>query len=155
MSSPVKTAERVRPFLFLKFRFSWNMTAFYQMGARDKIVVVTLTDFEKLVNDAVSNLPDNFKKAIDNLNIVVEDWPKEDVAIGRLLLGLYQGIPKTTWGRHQGLQVPDKITIFRGPILFLANGDEDRVKQLVIDTVEHEIAHHFGIDDKRLREINR
>lgn len=114
-----------------------------------------IDEFEKLVYEAVKKLPTKFKKAIDNVNIVVEDWPKSYIARGRLLLGLYQGVPKTTWGRHQGLQVPDKITIYRGPILFLARGDVELVKKMIVDTVEHEIAHHFGISDARLDEIRR
>lgn len=114
-----------------------------------------LEEFEKLVEEAVKNLPAKFKKAIDNVNVVVEDWPTIDVAKGRLLLGLYQGVPKTTWGRGLGLRVPDKITIFRGPIIFLARGDVETVKKLVVDTVRHEIAHHFGISDARMSEIGK
>lgn len=114
-----------------------------------------VVEFEKLTNEAVKNLPIRFKKAMDNVNVIVEDWPSADVAKGRLLLGLYQGVPKTTWGRHSGLQIPDKITIFRGPIIFLARGDVKIVKQLIVDTVKHEIAHHFGISDARLGEIKK
>lgn len=112
-------------------------------------------DFENLVKEALSGLPDEFKKKIDNVDVVVEMWPSAEFARGRLLLGLYQGIPKTTWGRGLSVRLPDKITIFRGPIEWIARGDVDRVKQLVVDTVEHEIAHHFGISDDRLREIRR
>ncbi len=110
-------------------------------------------EFENLVYEALKNLPKEFKAAIDNVDVVVEDWPTLDVAQGRLLLGLYQGVPKTTWGRGQGLKVPDKITVFRGPINFLARGELDTIKKLIIDTVEHEIAHHFGISDARIDEI--
>lgn len=111
-------------------------------------------EFEKLVDEAVENLPEKFKKAIDNVNVVVEEWPSPQMAKGRLLLGLYQGVPKTTWGRHQGLQVPDKISIYKGPIEYVCRGDVEQVKKMIVDTVQHEIAHHFGISDARLEEIN-
>ncbi len=112
-------------------------------------------EFEKLAAYALKDLPQEFKEKIDNVDIVVEDWPSLRIAQGRLLLGLYQGVPKTTWGRGQGLKIPDKITIFRGPIEFLARGDEQMIKKLVIDTVLHEIAHHFGISDARLQQLKR
>lgn len=113
------------------------------------------SEFENLVDEAVSALPKEFKKALDNLSVVVEEWPRSNIAKGLLLLGLYHGIPKTVWGRWQGLQIPDKITIYKGPIEFLARGNSEKMRRMIIDTVEHEIAHHFGISDKRLEEIKR
>ena len=112
-------------------------------------------EFEKLVDRAIGALPEKFKKALDNVSVVVEQWPKSYIARGILLLGLYSGVPKTVWGRWQGLQIPDKITIYKGPIEFLARGNEKKIRRLIIDTVEHEIAHHFGISDRRLDEIKR
>ena len=112
-------------------------------------------DFEKLVDSALAGLPQDFKSKLDNVQIVVEIWPKEEFAKGGLLLGLYQGVPKTTWGRGQATWLGDKITIFQGPIEWLGRGDEDKIKQLVVDTVEHEIAHHFGISDARLIELKK
>ena len=109
--------------------------------------------FEKLVDEAVESLPAEFKAAIDNVSVVVETWPRSYLARGILLLGLYSGVPKTVWGRWQGLQIPDKITIYKGPIEFLARGDREKIRKLIIDTVEHEIAHHFGISDRQLGEI--
>jgi predicted Zn-dependent protease with MMP-like domain len=108
--------------------------------------------FGKLVEEALGSLPSIFKEKLDNVDVVIEDWPTVDIAKGRLLLGLYQGIPKTTYGKNYAV-LPDKITIFRGPIELLSRGDEQALKNLVIDTVEHEIAHHFGISDARLQEI--
>lgn len=114
-----------------------------------------IVEFEKIVDEAVEALPKKFKEAMDNIQIVVEEWPSSNIAKGLLLLGLYHGIPKTVWGRWQGLQIPDKITIYKGPIEFLARGDEKKIRKLITDTVEHEIAHHFGISDKRLEKIKR
>ena len=110
-------------------------------------------EFEKLVSEALENLPVFFKKKLDNVEVTVEIWPKDKIAKGRLLLGLYHGVPKTTWGRNLAAILPDKITIYMGPILWLARGDEKRIKELVIDTVTHEIAHHFGISDERLNDL--
>lgn len=112
-------------------------------------------EFEKLVKETLVNLPKKFKKALDNVEIVVEEWPNIQVARGRLLLGLYQGVPKITWGRGLATTLPDKISIFKGPIEFWARGDKDLTKKLVRDTVKHEIAHHFGISDARLDQIYR
>lgn len=112
-------------------------------------------EFEKLVFEALENLPVFFKKKLDNVEVTVEIWPKDEIAKGRLLLGLYHGVPKTTWGRNLAPIIPDKITIYMGPILWLARGDEKRIKELVVDTVIHEIAHHFGISDERLSELTR
>lgn len=116
---------------------------------------MTHEEFEKLVAEALSNLPKEFKKKMDNVQVVAEVWPRPEIAQGRLLLGLYTGIPKTTWGRGLAAKLPDKISIFQGPIVWLARGDKERIKQLVIDTVEHEIAHHFGISDEQLRKMER
>lgn len=113
------------------------------------------SEFEKLVDEAVSSLPEKFKKALDNVSVVVEEWPSSRIARGLLLLGLYHGVPKTVWGRWQGQQIPDKITIFKGPIEYIGRGDPEKIRQLIIDTVEHEIAHHFGISDRRLRELKQ
>lgn len=116
---------------------------------------MTIEEFEKLVNEAVESLPKEFKAAMDNVDVVVEELPSTRVSRGGLLLGLYQGVPKTVWGRWQGQILPDKISIYKGPIEYLARGDKQKIKELVLDTVQHEIAHHFGISDKRIGEIKK
>ena len=113
--------------------------------------------FEVLVLAALDDLPDAFLKAMDNLEIVVEPEPRGEhrrrlAPAGSTLLGLYEGVPKTYRTSGYGLVVPDKITIFEGPIRRLASDDE-ALKRLVRRTVIHEIAHHFGISDDRLREL--
>ena len=111
--------------------------------------------FEKLVTKALEGLPKYFKEKLDNVDVVIEEWPSQNIAKGRLLLGLYQGIPKTTRGAGYSLVLPDKITIFKGPIELISRGNKEAIKNLVIDTVQHEIAHHFGISDPRLRELKK
>jgi predicted Zn-dependent protease with MMP-like domain len=87
---------------------------------------------------------------------VLEDEPTQDQlgSVGaRGLFGLYQGVPRTRWGAD-GAGVPSKITLFRGP-LTRAHRDPVRLAFAIEDTVLHEVAHHFGIDDDRLRELRR
>jgi predicted Zn-dependent protease with MMP-like domain len=112
-------------------------------------------EFEQLVTEALKDLPTFFKEKMDNVELVIEDWPDPDYFKGRLLLGLYQGVPKTKRGAGYTLVLPDKITIFKGPIELVSRGDKEAVKNLVINTVQHEIAHHFGMSDSRLRELKK
>ena len=121
---------------------------------------VTRERFEDLVQEALDSIPEELWTAIDNLVVTVEEWPTrrqlEEMGVqpGRTLLGLYEGVPLTGRSRNYGLVAPDKITIFRGPILRVCPpGDEDAIRAQVRRTVLHEVAHHFGIDDDRLHEI--
>ncbi|MGD9115636.1 MAG: metallopeptidase family protein [Dehalococcoidia bacterium] len=114
--------------------------------------------FERLVERAVANLPDEFQERLENVDVVVEDWPSPQL-LRRMglrskyaLLGLYQGVPLTERGGHYGLVPPDKISIFQGPIEAVCRRDADIVDQAG-KVVRHEIAHHFGIDDARLKEL--
>ena len=115
-------------------------------------------DFKKLVKKAVISLPKDIRKEIDNLAIVVEERPspyelkKSGIKIGNSLLGLYQGVPKTTWGRGFGMILPDKIAIFQKPIENLASSSQEATELIQI-VVWHEIAHHFGIGEKKVREL--
>jgi predicted Zn-dependent protease with MMP-like domain len=112
-------------------------------------------EFEQLVADALDAIPEELGKLMDNVAVVVEDWPTPSQLAGRhgTLLGLYEGIPLTRRSplSYAGV-VPDRITIFRGPICDLTTDEQARV-QLVTTTVVHEVAHHFGISDERLREL--
>jgi predicted Zn-dependent protease with MMP-like domain len=103
------------------------------------------------VQDALDSLPGELSRQISNVEIVVDDEPPA----GQPLLGLYQGIPLTRRGSQYGGVLPDKITIYRGPLLRLYGSDPDRLRQEVRRVVLHEIAHHFGISDERLIEIDR
>ncbi|GAB4449982.1 MAG: metallopeptidase family protein [Anaerolineae bacterium] len=115
-------------------------------------------EFEQLVVEALDALPDEIHAALDNVEVVVADWPTPDelrsvgMKPGQLLLGLYEGVPLTRRGEGYGLVLPDKITIFQGPIERVCRTPAQVVRQ-VQRTVRHELAHHFGIDDDRLREL--
>lgn len=115
--------------------------------------------FEELVAEALESIPDALWAAIDNVAVTVEDWPSRhqldqaDLPSGNLLLGLYEGVPLTARTGGYGLVPPDRITIFRRPILRVTPPDEDAIREQVRRTVLHEIAHHFGISDERLHEL--
>ncbi len=107
--------------------------------------------FEEAIDDALSSLPADLRAAMSNVEIVVEDEPPA----GRPLLGLYRGVPLPRRSSTYSGVLPDKISIFRGPITRLAAGDTDRLRREVRHVVLHEIAHHFGISDQRLIELDR
>jgi predicted Zn-dependent protease with MMP-like domain len=107
--------------------------------------------FEEAIDDALSSLPADLRAAMSNVAIVVEDEPPD----GRPLLGLYHGVPLPRRSRTYSGVLPDKISIFRGPITRLAAGDADRLRREVRHVVLHEIAHHFGISDARLIDLDR
>jgi predicted Zn-dependent protease with MMP-like domain len=113
-------------------------------------------DFDAVIDSALEKLPPVFADQLGSVAIVVEEEPTRDqlasVRAGGLF-GLYQGVPRTRWG-VDGAPIPSKITLFRGP-LTRANRDPARLAAAIRDTLHHEIAHHFGIDDSRLRELQR
>ncbi len=115
-------------------------------------------EFEQLVAEVLDSLPEDIVRYLDNVEVVVAWAPTPDqlhragLRPGQTLLGLYEGVPLTQRGLHYGLVLPDKITIFQGPIQNMAYNRAD-LRHLVRRTVLHELAHHFGISDERLREL--
>jgi predicted Zn-dependent protease with MMP-like domain len=107
--------------------------------------------FEQYAQDALDSLPPPLRAQMSNVEIVVEEEPPA----GQRLLGLYQGIPLTRRGSQYGGVLPDKITIYRGPLLRLYGHDPETLRREVGRVVLHEVAHHFGISDERLIEIDR
>ena len=114
--------------------------------------------FEALVARAIDKLPQEFKSKLENVDVVVEDWPTpmqlRQVKLSHpgQLLGLYQGVPQTRRGGGYGMVLPDKISIFRKPIEAQCRLGEE-IEAKIEEVVRHEIAHHFGIDEKTLRRI--
>lgn len=104
-----------------------------------------------MVDEAVSSLPARLRDAMSNVEIVVEDEPPR----GEPLLGLYEGIPLTRRGIGYAGVLPDKITIYRGPLTRLYGKDARVLHERVRHVVLHEVAHHFGISDERLIEMDR
>jgi len=112
-----------------------------------------LESFEKLVDEAIRDLPEKIRKIMENVAIVVEDNPTRvqlksvGVRYNDVLLGLYEGVPQTRWGKGFGGNLPDKITIFQQSIESIARS-QGEIKDLVRNVVWHEIAHHFGFNEK-------
>jgi predicted Zn-dependent protease with MMP-like domain len=108
-------------------------------------------DFDQVVQDALDSLPRELRDRISNVEVVVEDEPP----LGQPLLGLYQGVPLTRRGSGYSGALPDKITIYRGPLERLYGWDPQVLHAQIRHVVLHEVAHHFGISDERLIEIDR
>ena len=106
--------------------------------------------FRELVREGIDGLPDWVLEAMDNVEIMVEASPPADQPT---LLGLYEGIPLTRRGFSYGGALPDRISLFRSTLQAVSASEED-LRTRVRHTVAHEIAHHFGISDDRLREID-
>jgi predicted Zn-dependent protease with MMP-like domain len=105
--------------------------------------------FEDLVSDALDGIPQELADLIDNVVVLIEDEPPPD---HEGVLGLYEGIPLTERDGWYAGVLPDRITIYRLPILRMCRTADEVVSEVRI-TVVHEIAHHFGIDDDHLHEL--
>ncbi len=108
-------------------------------------------DFEQAVDDALDSLPAELRRAMTNVTVVVEQEP----APGMPLLGLYHGVPLTRRTSSYGGVLPDKISIYRGPLERHYGHDPELLRRQIRRVVLHEVAHHFGISDERLRELGR
>jgi len=116
--------------------------------------------FMRLVAEAIESLPDEFRSKMENIDVVVEDQPTSEQLVevrlkkGETLLGLYQGIPMTKRSPYYGMVAPDKVTIFQKTIEARCRNDIE-VKAEIRGVVQHEIAHHFGIGDARLSQLQK
>ena len=108
-------------------------------------------DFEQCAQEALDSLPAELRGYMSNVAIVIEDEPPG----GQPLLGLYEGVPLTRRSSSYGAVPPDKISIYRGPLERYYGADGDRLREEIKRVVLHEVAHHFGISDERLREMGR
>ncbi|MBI4092390.1 MAG: metallopeptidase family protein [Candidatus Kerfeldbacteria bacterium] len=113
-------------------------------------------EFEQLVAEGLSRIPDKFRKLLKNVAVVIEDFPstaqlrKTGVRRGSLLLGLYEGVPRIARYGHDPL-LPDKITIFQRSIEMVAHSPE-AIRQAVAEKVWHEVGHHFGLSEHAVRQ---
>ncbi|MGD0352002.1 MAG: metallopeptidase family protein [Dehalococcoidia bacterium] len=117
-------------------------------------------EFETLVFRAIETLPAEFKSKLENVDVLVEDWPSpQQISQLKLrnkaqLLGLYEGVPQTKRDSGYNLVLPDKITIFQKPIELQCRSNKE-IEAEIGRVVQHEIAHHFGIGDATLYKIER
>jgi predicted Zn-dependent protease with MMP-like domain len=118
------------------------------------------TEFDLLVEDAYARIPGRFRKRLKNVAIIVEPEPsaaqlaRSRVPRGSTLLGLYEGRPLTTRSVFDGFSMPDRITVFQGPHERLAQSPE-HLARLVKDTIWHEVAHYFGMNERQVRAAER
>lgn len=130
-----------------------------QRFRRSRARSLAIDQFDALVDRALAGIPEPFARALDEVAIVVEDEPsraqlrENGLGPDETLYGLYEGVPRTEWAADW-LMVPNKITLFRMPLEedFPDPADLEREVQT---TVLHELAHHLGIDDRRLDELGR
>jgi len=117
------------------------------------------SEFIKIVKEGILAIPKKFREQFSNIEIVVEENPSSEqmkrlnLSPDSLLFGLYEGVPRTKRGMGYSMVLPDKITIFQKPIEQAAGESKERIKQIVKNTVYHEIAHHFGTNEERIRQI--
>lgn len=116
--------------------------------------------FEQMVDEGIAAIAPQFRQALDNVSIVIEDEPSAEQLLklqmrpGHTLFGLYEGVPLSKRGSGYSLVLPDKITIFRQPIQQASRNASD-VRRIVRQTIWHEIGHHFGMDEAQVRQAER
>lgn len=115
--------------------------------------------FSALVHEAYMTLPEKFRERIRNVALLTADWPTEEqcreegLGPNETLLGLYQGIPNTARGDTYGVgpTLPDTVTLFQGPIEEAGEDDPEKIRKIIADTIWHEYAHYFGMDEDAVR----
>jgi predicted Zn-dependent protease with MMP-like domain len=115
--------------------------------------------FRALVVQAMEDLPEDIQHRLENVDVVIEDFPsvsqlgKIKLAKGFLLLGLYEGVPLTQRSTNYGMVPPDKVTLFQNNIEAKCGENEPAIQAEVQRVVRHEIGHHFGIGEVRLKQL--
>jgi predicted Zn-dependent protease with MMP-like domain len=121
---------------------------------------LTDQDFDRLISRAMDALPQKYIRGLDNVAIVYADDPSEEQKIKmkiddqHLLLGLYEGIPLTQRGNNYSFVLPDKITLFKHPIMAVVRSEDELFEQIK-RTLWHEIAHYYGLNHDRIDQIQR
>lgn len=125
--------------------------------------MIDLTDeqFDALITKAMDELPQEYITGLNNVAIVMADEPTEEQQVkmklreeGKILLGLYEGIPLTQRGNSYTFVLPDKITLFKHSILMVVRSEEELFEQIK-RTLWHEIAHYYGLNHNRIHELER
>jgi predicted Zn-dependent protease with MMP-like domain len=120
---------------------------------------MTRAAFRKLVSAAIDTIPPDFQQHVKNMAIVVEDEPSDDlldemgIEQDDTLFGLYQGTPLTERGWDHGNVLPDRITIYQGPIEAWCEGDRDATVTEIGETLIHELGHYFGLGEDEIQAI--
>ncbi len=124
---------------------------------RGRVETARRRQFERLVQRALDDLPDDILAMLDNVDVVIEDEPENSLRADGLppdeeLFGLYQGVPRTERDAGYSMVLPDKITLYRGPLERSCRSRADLAREVRV-TVVHELGHHFGLDEDRLEEL--
>jgi predicted Zn-dependent protease with MMP-like domain len=120
---------------------------------------MTREEFEEQVEEALELVPEEFRTYLVDVAVIVEDWPTAEhrrrlrLRPNETLFGLYEGVPLTQRNSGYNLALPDRITLFQGPLEAYTGADRERLRHQVRIVVLHEIAHHFGFGEERLREL--
>ena len=120
---------------------------------------MTREEFEEQVVEALELVPDEFRPYLADVAVIVEEWPSAEhhrrlrLRRNETLFGLYEGVPLPQRTSGYNLALPDRITLFQAPLEQDARGDAQRLRRQVRRVVLHEIAHHFGFGEERLREL--
>jgi len=115
-------------------------------------------EFERLVAEALESLPGPFKARLDNVAVLIEDWPSEELldSLGmgpdETLMGYYEGTPLTEYGREYDMRLPDRILIFQGPIEEACRSRRE-IAEEVRKTVMHEVGHFFGLGEDQVEHL--
>jgi predicted Zn-dependent protease with MMP-like domain len=119
------------------------------------MVTVSDSEFEAMVAEGIDAIPEEFAAKMDNIAVTWAEapdfWQRTKLRLPpwRTLFGLYEGVPKTGRGNSYSLVLPDKITVFRGPLSHAAE-DKSQLARMVKNTVWHEVGHHFGLSDAEI-----
>lgn len=124
---------------------------------------MTHEEFEQYTHEGFLLIPEKFREKIQNVALLIEDEPsyevraREGLSEYETLLGYYQGIPHTARGAEYGvgMTMPDTITLYRMPILEAAGEDPEKIKKVIADTIWHEFAHYFGMDEETVQTKER
>ncbi|MBI5585747.1 MAG: metallopeptidase family protein [Deltaproteobacteria bacterium] len=120
--------------------------------------MIGIREFRKIAAEALSKIPEEFLEKLENVEVWVEEEPDpemlEELGLDprETLFGIYQGLPRGEQSFFQAQVLPNRITLFRRPILEVCQ-NRDEIQEQIRKTVIHEIAHHFGFSEKRLREL--
>lgn len=118
---------------------------------------MTPEEFKKIVDAGYQEIAPEFRDKLDNVAIFIApqpDWEQQrkiNLRKGWSLFGLYEGVPLTKRGSNYAMALPDKITIFHDPIFQASRGNPEIMQKIVTETVWHEIAHHFGMNEEEVR----
>lgn len=111
-----------------------------------------LPEYDAIVREAIAVLPEHIRRELKNVVVVIEDFAPARADVQGLLLGLYEGVPLTAWGRSFSSNLPDKITLYRASIERIARSPEE-IPHIIRETLWHEIGHAFGLNHAQIRKM--